>query len=213
MVYTLLYNDINIDRISFGSPYKKKKEFFIRDEKIVKSVYYIDISYDDADMGQGEIYIRIPKSEIKYIKTDNCYFRSNDFFSTFIEPLEQYIIDAVYTNSEKWFGGKSFSQEKISKCLVSNMYSGCKLCITNKEAVQKLNCDLYIHLKELQFIDNRFTYNLILIDKKKYKKISKDDEEISKGDEEISKSDEEISYESDKEISYESEFTDEYYKE
>jgi len=176
----MLYNHIIIDRISFGSPYERKKQFFIRDEKIIKSVYYADISYNN-----NCLYVKIPESEIKYIEIKNndtyCYLRGKKFYSNFIEPLEQYIIHTLYTNSEKWFNGKRFSHEKISKCLVSNMYDGYKLCITNKDKIQN-GCDLYIHLKELQFIDNRFTYNLILIDNNTFleKKYAKKEKVISK---------------------------------
>ena len=107
----MLYNHIIIDRISFGSPYERKKQFFIRDEKIIKSVYYADISYNN-----NCLYVKIPESEIKYIEIKNndtyCYLRGKKFYSNFIEPLEQYIIHTLYTNSEKWFNGKRFSHEK-----------------------------------------------------------------------------------------------------
>ena len=162
------YNDINIDRIKFGKPYKLEKEFFIEDQVIRKSVYYIDIEYENKPL-----YIEISGSEIKdlcinYRGDITCLLRGDYFYSEFIKPLEKFIIQSVYENSNRWFGGKRFSLEKISKCIVSNVKPQGKdyiLSLSKSKLIEpKINkfSSIKIHLRELQFIDNRFTYNFIL---------------------------------------------------
>lgn len=164
------YNDINIDRIKFGTPYKREKKFFIEDQVIKKSVYYIDIKYENKPL-----YIEIPASEIKdlcinYRGDITCLLRGDYFYSQFIKPLEKFIIQSVYENSNKWFGGKSFSLEKISKCIVSNVKLQDKdyvLSLTKSKLIETKDVynnfsNIKINLRELQFIDNKFTYNFIL---------------------------------------------------
>jgi hypothetical protein len=158
-------------------------------------VYYVDINYN-----YDSFYIKIPKSKIKSIDINSkgdmyCYLRDKDVYEKFIKPLEEYIINTLYTNSEKWFNGKRFSQEKISKCMVSNVYDDYKLCITNKNGQQNQGSDLYLHVKELQFIDNRFTYNLILLNKQQNELESEWESDL------------------ESESETESELADEYYKE
>ena len=41
------------------------------------------------------------------------------FYENFVKRLETRIIDTVYDNSEKWFGGKRFTMNKILNCIVS----------------------------------------------------------------------------------------------
>lgn len=196
------YNDINIDRIKFGRPYKREREFFIEDQVIKKSVYYIDVEYEN-----GPLYIEIKKSEIKdlyinYRGDITCLLRGHSFYRKFIEPLEKFIIQSVYENSNKWFGGKSFSHEKISKCIVSNIKPQGKdyvLSLTKKsKLIETINRDNFtsikINLRELQFIDNRFTYNFIL------------ECQLNVGEKS------ESNLESNLESESESEFEDEYYK-
>ena len=154
-----------MNNISFGKPYKKVKKLILKngDMPITKYVYYIDIFYK-----KQPLYIKLPESAyvIKdYLnqKQGTCHLNIDNDFYNFIKLLENHIINSIYINSKEWFG-KSFSIDKISKCIVSNIIKDDKCTLLTNKINNKSNFPYnFIILKDLQFIDNRFTYNARLI--------------------------------------------------
>jgi hypothetical protein len=186
-----MYDNVDISAIKFDNkPYKKIKTINM-DNVIVKSVYYIDISY------KGEpLYIQIPKCRLEsFCENDNLVTLLVDkyFYEKFLKRLETKIIDTVYNNSEKWFGGKRFTMNKISNCIVSFvekisdddyrftislgkniiLYDRCNTRI-NLDDIKMLESNMLevvciLCIENLQFIDNLFTCNAIVEQLKLYK--------------------------------------------
>jgi len=168
-----LYDNINFNKIRFSSkPYKKE----IIVDKMVRSIYFIDINYY-----KKPLYIQLPKLSI--IKMDNFKIQIviHDYlYQKFIKQIEELIIDKVYNNSETWFN-KKFTMNKIISSLITQIqyknndyilelnydnetifYNQYKSQL-NKEDIQlPIDIICIIRLENLQFIDNKFTYNIFL---------------------------------------------------
>jgi len=186
-----MYDKVDISAIKFDNkPYKKIKTIHT-DKLIVKSVYYIDISYNAEPL-----YIQIPKCRLEsFCERDNLVTLLVDkyFYEKFLKRLEIKIIDTVYNNSEKWFGGKRFTMNKISNCIVSVVekisdddyrftisvgkniivYDRCNTRI-NLQDIKLLESDMLevvciLCIENLQFIDNLFTCNAVVEQLKLYK--------------------------------------------
>lgn len=184
-----MYDKVDISAIKFDNkPYKKIKTI---NNVIVKSVYYIDISYN-----YEPLYIQIPKCRLEsFCESDNLVTLLVDkyFYERFLKRLEIKIIDTVYNNSEKWFGGKRFTMNKISNCIVSFVekisdddyrftisiskniivYDRCNTRI-NLQDIKLLESDMLevvciLCIENLQFIDNLFTCNAVVEQLKLYK--------------------------------------------
>jgi len=187
-----MYNDIDINSIKFDNkPYKKIKTIHIDDNVVVKSIYYIDIYYKD-----NPLYVQIPKCRLEsFCEQDNLITLLIDkyFYENFVKRLETRIIDTVYDNSEKWFGGKRFTMNKILNCIVSlvekvtkddyrftmslgkdiSVYDRCNNVI-NLYETQISESDnpevvCILRIENLQFIDNLFTCNVVVEQLKLYK--------------------------------------------
>lgn len=186
-----MYDNVDISIIKFDNkPYKKIKTINV-DNVVVKSVYYIDIFYN------GEpLYVQIPKCRLEsFCEQDNLITLLVDkyFYERFLKCLEEKIIDTVYNNSEKWFGGKRFTMNKISNCMVSFVekisdndyrftisvgkniivYDKCNNRI-NLDEIKLLESDYLevvciLCIENLQFIDNLFTCNTVVEQLKLYK--------------------------------------------
>lgn len=184
-----MYNDVDISFIKFDNkPYKKIKTI---NNSIVKSVYYIDIYYKSEP-----VYVQIPKCRLEsFCEQDNLITLLVDkyFYEHFLKPLETHVINNVYNNSEKWFGGKRFTMDKICNCIVSFIekisdddyrltvsigkntiiYDRCN----NRINFDEINASSYNYLEvvcilcieNLQFIDNLFTCNAVIEQLKLYK--------------------------------------------
>jgi hypothetical protein len=177
-----LYNKIDINKIKFDKvPYEK----YIEDSK---TIHYIDISYNKSDL-----YMQIPKGKIISFDIENKIVSIETNINTFIKNLENLIVNTVYKYSTRWFNGKQFTINKIKNGLLSNLsknilhltidklpslYDQYKNIINIKDLQNLLmeNLDINIvcivKLLNLQFIDNKFTYNLVLEQAKIYKKES-----------------------------------------
>lgn len=168
-----LYDNINFNKIKFSSkPYKKE---IIVDNQI-RSVYFIDINYY-----KKPLYIQLPKLSI--IKLDNLkiQIKIHEFlYQKFIKQIEELIIDKVYNNSEIWFD-KRFTMDKIINSLITQVqykngeflleinydkdtifYNQYKKQINISEIKLPVDIVCIIRIENLQFIDNKFTYNIFL---------------------------------------------------
>jgi hypothetical protein len=223
-----LYNKVDFNKIKFSNkPYKKIKTILVGDERVTKSIYYIDILYKNAPL-----YIQIPSCKLELIdECDNmiCLLTERIFYDSFIKDLENYIINNVYKNSETWFLGKVFTMNKLIKCFVSfvellegglikiyiNYNRNLKIFDTFKnemsldkikrENIRDVVCVLGI--ENLQFIDNMFTCNLVMEQMKVYKENKLNEYSIMDTDSTV------VSLDKSKNDCTSSDLDDEYYKE
>jgi hypothetical protein len=182
MKHVYLYKDINLHHIIFkDQPLQKLKQFNIDNEKpVFKNITFIDILYN-----KNPINIQLPECHIVFFNVNKHSVKiqtDNNFVTSFIKPLEEYIVDNLYKHSQKLFRGKQFALNKLKTCLVSNVsddnvinltvndslkiYIGNKLTSISK--FQSMNQDYKLQiipilkLANLQFVDNRYTCNMIL---------------------------------------------------
>lgn len=223
-----LYDKIDFNKIKFGNkPYKKIKTILVGDNRVTKSIYYIDIFYRNSPL-----YIQIPSCKLESVnEDDNLIYLLIDrkFYNDFIKVLENYIINNVYKNSETWFLGKVFTMNKIIKCFVSfvellegdllriyiNYNRNLKIYDTfkNEMSLDKIKeynirdvvCILYI--ENLQFIDNMFTCSLVMDQMKIYKENKLNEYSIMDTDSTV------VSLDGSKNDYTSSDLDDEYYKE
>lgn len=186
MIYK--YTDLDIKKIKFGeTSYNKLQTIKIDDEYLEKNVYYIDIYYDN-----DALYIQLPKTQIYMLKLEKnlLKIKIDDKLNDFVKKLEEYIIMTVYKNSELWFNGKCFTMNKIVNSIIRNInyikrdiimtltidkdckfYNQYGIDISSElENLDFENIDMIgiIKLDNLQFIDNKFTYNIVLEQAKIY---------------------------------------------
>lgn len=168
-----LYDNINFNKIKFSSkPYKKE---IMVDNKI-RSVYFIDINYY-----KKPLYVQLPKLTIIKLENFKIQIKIHEYlYQKFIKEIEELIIDKVYNNSEIWFN-KRFTIDKIINSLITQIkYKNnefiLELCYDKdtifynqyKKQIDIDNIQLpidiicIIRIENLQFIDNKFTYNIFL---------------------------------------------------
>lgn len=199
-----LYDNINFNKIKFSSkPYKKE----IIANKKIRSVYFIDINYY-----KKPLYIQLPKLSI--IKLDNLTIQikiHEYLYQKFIKQIEELIIDKVYNNSEMWFN-KRFTMDKIINSLITHVqYKNCEFLLElnyDKDTIfynqykKKININeinlpvdivCIIRIENLQFIDNKFTYNIFLEQAKVIENLRLKEYSILENDSYVSKK---ISYKS-----------------
>lgn len=189
----LMYNNVDIKKIKFSDrPYKKIKNINLGDSTIVKNIYYIDIDYDNEPL-----YIQMPSCKLKSINEDDnlvTFIIDKVVYRDFIRRLENFVVQNVYENSETWFSGKVFTMSKIIKCFVSSVdcfedgnceftisfskylkiYDQFKTNLALEDVNIKHNDELLevvsiINIRNLQFIDNMFTCNVLLEQMKVHK--------------------------------------------
>lgn len=145
-------------------------------------VYFIDMYYKNSS-----ILLQLPKCIIDKLDKSKMIVKFNEsdkLFNFLIDPLEKCIKNTVYNNSEKWFG-KKFTMNKIDNCFVSpfsineltlsiekstlffNKYK--KLIditditdITDIDITLNVEITPLIKIANLQFIQNKFSYDLVL---------------------------------------------------
>ena len=183
-----LHNHVNVDRIRFAtSVYKKTKELIINGETLSKNVHYIDMTYN-----KNPLYIQFPRSLLHSLKGGQAQIGINDsIVHTFIQPLQEHIIKSVHKHSETWFQGKRFTMNKIKNCILSAITYAQDVHLLNLTVSKNLRIfDQYkkeindnhineqslpieaialVKIANLQFIDNRFTYNMSLEQLKVYR--------------------------------------------
>lgn len=195
MIYK--YTNIDINKIKFSDkPYNKLQYINIGNEKIEKNIHYIDMYYNNdalyIQLPKTKLYLaNLDNNVIKIVIDDKV----ND---NFIKKLEEYIIKVVYKNSELWFDGKRFTMNKIINCIVRNVNyieeniiltltldKECKIFnqygilldikeldsrgILPTKVVDGRGIVCIIKIDNLQFIDNKFSYNIVLEQAKIYK--------------------------------------------
>lgn len=183
-----LYNQVNVDRIRFASSaYKKTKEMIINGETLSKNIHYIDITYN-----KNPLYVQFERSQLNNLKGGQAQISINDsVVETFIQPLQEHIVKSVHKHSETWFQGKRFTMNKIKNCILSavtyvqdvpllnltvsknlRIFDQYKKEIKDKDIIElslPIEAIALVKIANLQFIDNRFTYNMSLEQLKVYK--------------------------------------------
>lgn len=137
-------------------------------------VYFIDMYYKNSS-----ILLQIPKCVIYKLDKSKIIVKFNEddkLFKFFIDPLEKYIKNIVYNNSEKWFG-KKFTMNKIDNCFVSPFnnneltlsiekstlfFNKYKRLIDINDITLNVEITPLIKIANLQFVQNKFSYDLIL---------------------------------------------------
>lgn len=160
---------LHFDKIKFSdTPYKK----FVENN----TIYFIDMYYKN-----NSIIIQLPRYTIKTLSDNKItLIIDNNFINYLIKPLEQHIIHNVHKYSEKLFNGKQFSLNKITTSFISpnkefqidisthkdtlffNRYRNIidyNNIIQNNDEKQ-IMC--LIKISNLQFLNNRFTYQIQL---------------------------------------------------
>lgn len=160
---------LNFEKIKFSdTPYKKVIEQGI--------VYFIDMYYKN-----NSIIIQIPRYPIKCISKNKLTIKvDNDFIDYLIKPLEEHIINSVHKYSERWFDGKKFTLNKIINSMISpkkvfeiditlhkdtlyfNRYRNIITFDDIESDVDEKQIMCLIKISSLQFIKNRFTYQIQL---------------------------------------------------
>lgn len=180
MIYK--YNEIDIKKIKFSdTPYNILQNI----NNIEKNIYYIDMYYND-----DSLYIQLPKYKIYNYENNILKIRIDENFNDkFIKKIEEYIIKIVHKNSQLWFNGKVFTMNKIVNGIVRNIkyikeqlimtifigkeckfYNQYNIEISDISINNDTDTDIIciIKLDNLQFIDNKFTYNIVLEQAKIY---------------------------------------------
>lgn len=174
-----MVKSIDVSKVKFSkNVYKRKKDIVISDELLKKSVYYIDVTYRG-----GPLYIQFPRTELIGFFPERCAAQfevSGDIISDFIDPLQEHIITSIHRHSDTLFRGKRFTLNKLRQCMLSavtdtnimnvTISSTLKVFNSRKQEIEPgsvsgyvpVDCIPLVKLTNLQFIDNRFTYNLSL---------------------------------------------------
>ncbi len=173
-------NSLEIKKIRFSdTSYKKLCQEATAEFKKDTFTYFIDMYYKNKPL-----IIQLPKYKIRELSDNKMILDINeDLFQYLISPLEEHIIQNIYDNSEKWFNGKRFTMNKImnsliSPCHKSNTGYTLKLSLNKntlyfnryKHVIQHNDISLgedvdilcLIKLSNLQFLQNKFSYNIIL---------------------------------------------------
>jgi hypothetical protein len=173
-------NYLDINKIRFSdTPYKKICKEATLEFKKDTFTHFIDMYYKN-----NPLVIQLPKTKIKNLDSNKILIEINEEMVTYlIKPLEEYIINTVHENSEKWFSGKKFTMNKIMNSLVSPLTkdtsNSLKLTLTKntmyfnryKTMIQyddiKLSNDdidiiCLVKIANIQFLQNKFSYNLVL---------------------------------------------------
>ena len=168
----IIGNYFNVNNIKFDDIYSLKKKDY--------TVNFIDMYYKNTS-----ILLQLPKSILHSVENSVLVIKFNEtekFKEFFIDPLEKYIQNNVHINSEKWFG-KKFTMNKINNCFTSPYNNGKLNLSIESETVffNKYKKMIYINdmlsivkkndsvdivclikIANLQFIQNKFSYDLIL---------------------------------------------------
>lgn len=183
IVYTLPNsinnNSLDINKIRFSDiPYKKLCKEATEEFKKDTFVYFIDMYYKN-----DSLIIQLPKYRIESIDQDKIIININEELMNYlIKPLEEHITNIVHLKSEQLFNGKKFTMNKIMNSLISpsikindnnytlkltlnknTLYFNRYKNIINKEDIKE-NLDIICLIKvaNLQFLHNKFSYNLVL---------------------------------------------------
>ena len=182
-------NSLELNKIRFSNtPYKKSIKYDSKEHIL----YYIDMYYKNNSIilqlpkykVKNLCYSKDNDNDSVRLKIELLV---DDFlFQYLISPLEEHIISSVHSNSEKWFNGKRFTMNKIINCLISpynksnenilnltshkntlffNRYKNIidkQNIIDNLKDKNEIEIIPLIKIANLQFLNNKFSYNIIL---------------------------------------------------
>lgn len=176
-------NALEVSKIKFSdTPYKKLCPEATKEFNKDIFTHFIDMYYKNRS-----ILIQLPKYKIKSIDENKIVLLvDNSIFQYLISPLEEHIIEHTHKNSEKWFNGKRFTTNKIMNSIVSpynknddehtlkisltknTMYFNRYKNIIQKEDIAQNNLESDVEIiglfkiANLQFLQNKFSYNIVL---------------------------------------------------
>lgn len=144
-------------------------------------IHFIDIFLNNTPI-LFQLQSKIKEYDNNILSIELC----SDTIINFVDKIEKLIKDTVYKNSLKWFD-KKFTKEKIESSLTSplinyllniniskssiffNKYKTIIYPLQDKTCfgveptnIKDTDCIILIKLSNLQFVDNKFSYNLIL---------------------------------------------------
>lgn len=159
-----------IPDIQFDDVPSKKTQTF-GEAKVMKTVHYIGMSYKG-----GPIYIQLPMLKVRMDNSSSLFVELDEASIKNVRQLESFIVEHLHTFGEKIFK-KNFTFEKIQSGFVSNIKDSslvlnvspfCQFYTQYKKKVERpgnlIDCPVVclVKLANLQFIENYFTYNLLL---------------------------------------------------
>jgi hypothetical protein len=155
-----LYKNVDVMKIRFSDTIKKKIQTGI-------TMHVMDMYHNNAP-----IFIQFNQCICRGVDSNCLILDIPKDVHNFVKGFEEYIIDTVYTKSEKWFRGKRFTMSKIQSGLISCLKDGKLIVMINETSVffnqfkktmtleeLKFPCDCtcVVRLCCLQFVGNRFT--------------------------------------------------------
>ena len=181
-------DEIKLEYFYINDVTKRKVKINIGDE--IKWIHLINIEYRKPNKAKKSLLLMIPKQkllEINYNKKQ-IKIEINDEIERKIKSLETHLIKLIHEKSSDLFNGKIFSVDKIKNALISNIKCNKKkfmsltindntkiyeiercgsrtLIDSNNINIDKsdiIECKCVIYIENLQFVDNKFTYNLVV---------------------------------------------------
>lgn len=144
-------------------------------------IHFIDIFLNNTHI-LFQLQSKIKEYDNNILSVELC----SDTIINFVDKIENLIKDTVYKNSMKWFN-KKFTKEKIESSLTSPLINNLlninlskssiffnkyktiinplqdKTCFAVEQTnIKDTDCIILIKLCNLQFVDNKFSYNLIV---------------------------------------------------
>lgn len=149
-------------------------------------IHFIDIFLNNTPI-LFQLQSKIKEYDNNILSVELC----SDTIINFVDKIENLIKDTVYKNSMKWFN-KKFTKEKIESSFTSPLINNLLNINISKSSIffnkyktiiypiqsepfqanpcfdvpltniKEMDCIILIKLSNLQFVDNKFSYNLIL---------------------------------------------------
>lgn len=170
------HNYLDIQKIRFSdTPYKKLCPEATSEFKKDIFTHFIDMYYKNRSL-----IIQLPRYKIQSIDNNKLILQTSDILSQYlIGPLEEHIIQSVHKYSEKWFNGKRFTLNKILSSIVSPLtkenfllkvslskntmfFNQYKNIIHKEDISDNIEIIPLIKIANLQFLQNKFSYNIVL---------------------------------------------------
>lgn len=153
-------DELDMNEITFGqTPFRRTKDIVVHGKNISKAVWYVEVHIGASQ----PVLIKLPRGQVTQ---HGIWFQQDcSEIKELCMNLEACIAKAVYKHSMDWFG-KQFSEHKIKQCLVSNLRetSGgvVLLSLSSSPIALGLHGTGIVRIANLQFLDNKFTYNILL---------------------------------------------------
>jgi len=192
-----MYNEIDFNKIGFSNkPYKKIKKILVDDNIIIKSIYYIDIDYSNQPLYVQIPTCKLEniENDIMTLVMDNNFYYNfirlleDNIIKAVYKNSERWFLGKIFTINKIMncivscveILDNGFVRLNVSYDTNLKLYDQYKneICFTDiindkndtkniKRDVKDVVC--IMHIKNLQFIDNMFTYDLVMEQMKIYK--------------------------------------------